>query len=227
MVQYPIMILTAKMGTNADQFPDILSIYAPEGSKILDMTYGRGVFWRKVDRSKYRLITNDLVTSADIKADFRQTPFLNASFDVIVLDPPYAAHGKALKSSIDSCYKTGTIEVKSSIGVTDLYMAGIKEAQRLLKPKGILILKVQDEIESGKQVFNHVKYLSLEGWITEDLFVMVFSGIPCARWPYQRHARKNHSYFIILRRKATPKAPSASQTSICQEQADVNEQQKS
>ena len=194
------MILTAKVGTNADQFPDILNIYAPEGSRILDMTYGKGVFWRKVDRDKYFVVANDLVTAADVRADFRTMPFMDETFDVVVLDPPYASHGSPMKASIDRCYQGGILSVKSSDGVEALYREGIAEARRLLRPKGILILKVQDEIESGKQVWNHAKYLAMPGWRSEDLFVMVFSGVPTQRWKHQLHARKNHSYFLVHRK---------------------------
>ena len=32
-------IYTAKIGTNADLFPDILQIYVPKGSTVADVTY--------------------------------------------------------------------------------------------------------------------------------------------------------------------------------------------
>lgn len=197
-------ILTAKVGTNADQFPDVLAIYAPEGSCILDMTYGRGVFWKRVDRSCYQVVTNDLspAKDADYHEDFRHTSHADATFDMVVLDPPYAAHGTPMKASIDNCYEGGTLDVPmSSAGVRQLFADGIAEAHRLLKRGGILVLKVQDEIESGRQVWKHAEYLNVEGWRTEDLFVMVQSTIPAQRWLHQLHARKNHSYFVVLRKR--------------------------
>ena len=37
-------IYSAKVGRNEDLFPDILQLYVPVGSAILDMTYGEGKF---------------------------------------------------------------------------------------------------------------------------------------------------------------------------------------
>ena len=54
-------ITTAQIGTNADLVPDILSLYIPEGSVVADVTFGKGVFWRNVDTSKYVLKPSDLI----------------------------------------------------------------------------------------------------------------------------------------------------------------------
>jgi hypothetical protein len=82
-------ILTAKVGTNADLFPDVLALYAKPADRILDMTYGKGVFWRNVARSTFDLVTNDLHEDADFHEDFRATSHVDESFDMVVLDPPY------------------------------------------------------------------------------------------------------------------------------------------
>ena len=42
------LILSAYIQNNEDIFPLILSLYVPIGDEIADVTYGKGVFWKKV-----------------------------------------------------------------------------------------------------------------------------------------------------------------------------------
>lgn len=198
------MIVSAKVGTNADIFPDVLELYAPAGSKIVDLTYGKGVFWKNVDKSKYNLVTNDLVTEADHHCDFRNTPFPDNDFDMAILDPPYMHSSGSIKESIASCYANNTsVRLRNQKEVRQLYFDGIAEARRILKKGGILAIKCQDMIESGKQNWNHVQFMNAEGFECEDLFVLVQSTIPARdpKWSKQYHARRNHSFFVILRKK--------------------------
>jgi predicted methyltransferase len=86
--------------------------------------------------------------------------------------------------------------------VIRLYAGGFLEAARVLKQGGILIVKAQDEIESGRQRLSHceiIRLLELIGFAVIDLFVLVQQTIPAMRHQYQRSARKNHSYAIIAK----------------------------
>ncbi|HWT75381.1 MAG TPA: hypothetical protein VN258_11795 [Mobilitalea sp.] len=65
---------------------DAVKLYIEEGTKIADVTYGRGVFWRVVDKNKYQIIGSDIKTGID----FRKLPYENSSFDHSVIDPLYA-----------------------------------------------------------------------------------------------------------------------------------------
>ena len=80
-------ILTGRVGTNADQFPDVLEMYVPEGATVADVTYGKGVFWRNIPDGKYNLLATDLQTGTD----FSRLPYENQSIDALVLDPPIHA----------------------------------------------------------------------------------------------------------------------------------------
>jgi methylase of polypeptide subunit release factors len=196
-------ILTAKVGTNADLFPDVLTMWAKPGDCILDLTYGKGVFWRKIDRSAICVTTNDLVEPADHAYDLRQTEFPDNSFDVVVFDPPYMHTSGTVKESIAKCYNTNSSAVfKNQKDVDAFFVAGAAEAKRILKPKGILIVKCQDTIESAQPKWTHVKIMQMDGFKCEDLFILVQTTTPAmsGRWTKQYHARKNHSYFIVLRK---------------------------
>lgn len=200
-------ILTALVGRNEDLFPKILALYVPPGSRIFDMTWGRGNFWRKVDHSAYWLVKNDLApTAPDVLCeDFRHTSHPDASFDACVLDPPYACHGRGapIKESIARSYNLrAAFTPRRAAELLTLYREGIGEARRLLRPNGVLIIKCQDQIDSNKQNFIHAALLDAPGFVCEDLFVLVQPTTPAMRHLYQKHARKNHSYFIVQRKLA-------------------------
>ena len=61
------VLVSAHHGGNADLFPKILKLHVPAGAKIADVTYGKGVFWQKVNRSKYTLHASDLQTGVDCR----------------------------------------------------------------------------------------------------------------------------------------------------------------
>ncbi len=86
--------------------------------------------------------------------------------------------------------------------VTDLYFKAGKEAHRVLKKKGILIVKCQDEVSANKQWLTHVEIINEYeklGFYTKDLFVLVrVNHASVSRIKKQVHARKNHSYFLVF-----------------------------
>ena len=179
------IIKTAKVGTNADLFPDILHMYVPEGSRILDMTYGKGVFWKKVDTGKYHLDTNDISEDrGDSHYDFRQIPAADASYDAVILDPPYIYHSGAVhkEGGMHTDYRNDERAVAGVYGVPAvdaMFQDGMIEAYRLLRPLGILLVKCMDQIVGSKQVWQHITLIGMAeklGYTVEDLFVLVRNG---------------------------------------------------
>src|SRR3990167_10644603 len=164
------VIVTAAVGTNADLLPNVFALYVPDGSVVADVTYGRGVFWKQIDESKYEVLKSDLVMNV---IDFRQLPYESDSVDCLILDPPYMHGGKTIKKSINKCYRN---ENGSHESVIRLYAGGILEAARVLRKGGRVIIKCQDEIESGKQQLSHIEIshlLEILGFRTLDMFVLV------------------------------------------------------
>lgn len=186
-------VLTAVIGTNADLLPKIFELYVKPGDKIADVTYGKGVFWRQINQSQYEVLATDLQTGTD----FRNLPYETGSIGALILDPPYMHGGETVKTSINTCYKNQNTSHES---VIRLYAGGILEAARVLKKKGRIIVKCQDEIESGLQRLSHIEavnLLELLGFRILDIFVLVQTSIPAMREEYQKSARKNHSYAIV------------------------------
>jgi ubiquinone/menaquinone biosynthesis C-methylase UbiE len=90
--------------------------------------------------------------------------------------------------------------------ILELYYAGIDEAWRVLKPKGILIVKTKDQIESGKQRYltvDVINYCTHDAWTNLDRFIVVSQRKPQMRHPYQYHARKNSSEFLLFTKRST------------------------
>ncbi len=79
------LIFTAHQGTNEDVFPQVISLYVPPGSTVADVTYGKGVFWKRVPKGVYRLLATDLKNGVDC----RSLPYQDATIDCVVFDPPY------------------------------------------------------------------------------------------------------------------------------------------
>ena len=187
------VVTTCDTGINADLLPKCLKMYVSDGAILADVTYGKGAFWRNTDLSKYDFRPTDLMTGTN----FCNLPYEDESIDALVLDPPYMHGGKTIKKSINDCYQNQNTSHES---VIRLYAGGLLEASRVLKKKGIIMVKCQDEIESGKQRFSHIELtqcLELFGFRMLDLFVLRQSTTPAMREKYQKTARKNHSYMLI------------------------------
>lgn len=208
------LIFSAYTSNNEDVFPKILKLFVSSGAKIADVTYGKGIFWKNIDQSQYDLFFSDIKTGVDC----RNLPYEDASIDCVVLDPPYmeglyrkdTRHmaGNGSFSAFRDSYSNGK-EYEQAFGmpkyhdaVLAMYFSAGKEAYRVLKKNGILIVKCQDEVSANKQHLTHVEiinhYIKL-GYYTKDLFVIMRTNRPSvSRIKKQVHARKNHSYFLIF-----------------------------
>ena len=205
------VVLSAYVTGNAEVFPKILHLHVPVGSKIVDVTYGNGVFWKNVDLSEYELLPSDIASGVDCRA----LPYADGSLDAVVLDPPYMEGllrpnrehkaGGGSFSAFREYYSNGderSLGPKWHAAVTDLYFKAGTEAYRVLKANGIMIVKCQDEVSANHQWLTHVEIINHYeqlGFYTKDLFVIVRqnrAGI--TRLKKQVHARKNYSYFLIF-----------------------------
>jgi DNA methylase len=201
------LIFSAYRTTNDDVFPHVLQLYVPKGSVVADVTYGKGVFWKKVKESDYELRKSDIILGTDC----RKLLYSDASIDCVVFDPPYmhTPGGTAHQNhqNFEVYYQNNESNgggKKYHEAVLDLYFRAGKEAHRVLKDDGIYIVKCQDEVCANKQRLTHIEItneLATYGFVVEDLFVVVRRSNPgVSRLLTQVHARKNHSYFMVFRK---------------------------
>jgi hypothetical protein len=79
------LLFSSHQTNNQYLFPKILDLYVENRSKIADLTYGKGVFWREVELDRYDTYFSDLQTGVDS----RRTHYDDDYFDCVVFDPPY------------------------------------------------------------------------------------------------------------------------------------------
>lgn len=209
------LIFSAYQGTNEDVFPHVISLYVRPGSVVADVTYGNGVFWKKVPKDRYRLLTTDLANGVDC----RRLPYQTTTIDCVVFDPPYmhtpggTAHVN--HQNYESYYRNNVVAngsgKKYHEAVLDLYFKAAYEAYRVLRDEGTYIVKCGDEVCANQQRLTHVELineLSKNGFVVEDLFVLLRNNRPgVSRVIRQVHARKNHSYFLVFRKSKRKRLP--------------------
>lgn len=224
------VICSAYIDNNDEVFKDILTLFVEEGSTIADVTFGLGVFWNKVDTTKYNVLPSDLYLKEETKRKYaslnprdgvncKELPYESVSLDALVLDPPYMESfyrkqteqigGTGTHYSFRRAYSSGignekAEKAKYHDAVTEMYIKAGSEAHRVLKDNGIFIVKCQDEVSANKQRLTHVEIITAYeqmGFYCEDIFIVVRANKPVvSRLKEQKHARKNHSYFLVFRK---------------------------
>lgn len=175
--------------------------YSPVGTRVLDSTYGLGVFWQDGIPAEWRLIGMDINSTkpAGVVADNGALPFGDAAFDVVIFDPPHIVHPW---SDWDEAGRYSIAKGRGSIAY--LFPSFLIEAHRCLAPGGILIAKLADQVHSGRSWFQmgeYVNMLPFAGLTPCDIVVKVRGRArPQPTGRGVRHAARRHSYYVVARR---------------------------
>ena len=193
-------------GTDAELLERMLDFYPNRTpKKILDATVNKGRFWEGSTRPVTGLDI-DAAHNPDYVGDNRDMPFEDASFDVVVYDPPHIPNqgkdnskdfntrfGLVLKSSVDQGYN-----------FTHLYPPFVKEAYRVLKPQGVMFCKIADYVHGHRFQWAHIALIEAAvavGFTACDCIVKWRKGpIIDPKWKNAHHARRQHCYWIIFRK---------------------------
>ena len=146
--------------------------------KILDACCGSRMFW--FDKNNRHVIYMDnreledtlcdgrkLEIKPDIVADFRNIPFSDNTFYLVVFDPPH------LKQIGENSYMAKKYGKLTKDWPTDLNQ-GFKECMRVLKPNGTLIFKWNEEQIKLKQILDVIDYKPLFGNRRDKTHWLVF-----------------------------------------------------
>lgn len=165
----------------------------------VDPCYSKGHVWRGLQGPVWK---GDLVPSSDEvnNCDCRHLPFGDSSVGSVFFDPPFLPVG-ATKKGIMASRFTGFSTLQE---LYDMYEASLQEFKRILKKGGILIWKCQDIVNHDKQRMFHVWIINeavKNGFEVLDLFILVRQQrLTSSKWIHQVHARKNHCYYIVLKK---------------------------
>lgn len=135
--------------TNAELIADVSTLYLRHDDEVLDLTYGRGVWWRRHRPASF--VSNDRHTVADLGYDFRRLPMPDRWCDVVAYDPPYVSIGGRKGSKMASLHAAfGLIGAPRSPAEMQyaLINPGLTEAARVARR--LVLVKCQDYISSGR-----------------------------------------------------------------------------
>lgn len=182
----------------------ILHLHCPEGFEC-DMTYGNGSFWKQIPRPAHCFDITPLHEGV-IQADSRKLPLPDAFLLNAVFDPPfltYVSNGRA--------HKGGNMAMSARFGgyytyeeLENHYYVTLKEAHRVLKPRGKFIFKCQDIVHNHQMHCTHALVIGMAesfGFKLLDLFILPAKHrMRGPQQGQQRHARIWHSYFLVFDR---------------------------
>jgi len=188
---------------NSELVKEVSNLYLKDGDSIADITYGKGVFWKKMDLNRFDFYPSDIITCPEAPYDFKKLPYPKEKFDVVVFDPPYS-HNPGQMIVNDNYQLRETTRGFYHKDIIQLYKEGMAEALRTLKQDGLLWVKCKDEIESSKQQMSHIEIFNIAindlDFMVKDLFVMTQKNKPTIQFKNQQHARKNHSYLWVFKK---------------------------
>jgi tRNA G10 N-methylase Trm11 len=184
---------------------NIIALHITDGQIWLDPTYSKGKFYDHPMINQPR-IKSDLypMDSSIEKADAASLPAIDSGvIRSIMFDPPFlAGYTKQKPTGIIGERFHG---FRYMADVWEWYDRCLVEFHRVLKDKGVLIFKCQDTVSSGKQWWSHIHIINEAeklGFYCKDIFILnAKNRIIGHNHSNQKHARKFHSYFLVLEKK--------------------------
>ena len=173
--------------------------------KILDATVNTGRIWRGLSWEVVGLDI-DPAHNPTVVGDNTDMPFDNASFDVVVYDPPHIPNqGKdqlkgfqyAIRADSEVAQRGG---LQFFVHVSAIRGGGAPSAA----PEGILLCKIADYIHGHRYQWAHLELIDAArrvGFCPCDCIVKVRKGpIVDPRWKNAHHARRQHCYWLVFRK---------------------------
>lgn len=189
--------------------PLLFQVHAPDATDVLDCTYNRGVMWKKSGHAPTVTVDLDPDMPADHAADFRDMPFDDNSFDVVVFDPPHLPAAVASKGSSGIEHMQyglgGDHDYRQGDNISPAFVGFAAEAQRVLRPGGVVFAKIADLVHNHRYQWQHVDFIvaaQLAGMSPCDVIVKAdpaAANLKSSKWRNVKHFRRAHCYWIVVR----------------------------
>ena len=194
-----------------DQFKilnSILKLHMEDPTFEVDLTFGNGGFYKKgISMPQHRFDIDDTLPNITKACNSNNTELPEASVKSVIFDPPFLTYIKKQRTGNSNMVMSRRFSgYWTSDELAEHYQSSIKEAARILKHKGIMVIKCQDIVHNHKLFCTHAHILnwSSEYFRLKDLFVQrATHRMPAPnRKGKQKHARIFHCYWIVLQRWA-------------------------
>lgn len=173
----------------------------------VDATYGNGAFWAGLTEPPLRFDV-DPQRPGVIPANAAALPLADASVGSVVYDPPFLTYVRRGRGGNGAMLMAGRFSGYWRYDELEAdYEACIHEFARVVRHKGVLVVKCQDIVHNHRLHLTHQRVVEMAdgvGFRPLDLFVLTAGHrLPAPnRAGRQRHARIHHSYFLVFRRFA-------------------------
>ena len=193
----------------SDQFKileAIIQLHLQEKTFEVDVTYGNGGFYKKgIPQPTHRFDIDDKLENITKACNSNNTELKAASVNSVIFDPPFLTYIRKQRTGNSSMVMSRRFSgYWSSDELTEHYKTTIEEAARIIKHKGIMVIKCQDIVHNHKLfcTHSHIINWSKEHFRLKDLFIQAATHrMPSPnRKGTQKHARVFHSYWLVLQR---------------------------
>lgn len=180
---------------------NILGLYNNREGVDLDPCYSKGRFWKGLPQPRLKFDFKPQ-TKDTVQADVRNLPLEGSTINSIMFDPPFVI---GIGKSTGGIMRNRFSGFRDLNELMEMYTSSLYEFFRIMNKKGLLIFKCQDTVTSGKQFATHIFIVNTAvniGYMLEDIFILVKDrAMIDPKWNGQKHARKTHCYYLVLRKK--------------------------
>ena len=175
----------------------IMKLYNDSKPFDCDLTTSKGIFWKSLPKPKYLFDKYPQIEGVKSLSEADSLP--DEFFDSLVFDLPFIVSSGAMSKIKERFTHFETLE--------ELYIANdemLERSFRLLREKGILVVKTMDICYGNKQVWISdyvIQKASELGLELIEKFILLSNLRLFSRTHQQKVARKYHSYFLVFRKK--------------------------
>jgi SAM-dependent methyltransferase len=178
----------------------LIHFYCPTAATILDATVNKGRIWGSSPNIKYIGMDIAETVRPDVVADNTKMPFADDTFDVIVYDPPHTGDQGKTKVGFGERYGV-SVPTNKEGNLFHTYPPFLIEASRVLKPDGLLLVKLADCTHRATFHFATAQFW-LDARATfklQGLHILPRKNVIIdTKWKRAHHPRQNHCTWMAF-----------------------------